>query len=138
MVLQPKTSLVEYPLILGRPWLATVDAYISCRLENMTISHRTSTKKLTLYPPTKPIIDLETPLWVEGDDSDEEGESHQVLSIDQYLSIRDKIEDDEIIDYIASSSSLGNTHILDHIMQPETWISLASTSISPIEHKPTK
>jgi hypothetical protein len=30
------------------------------------------------------------PLWVDGEDSEEEGESHQVLSIDQYLAIRDK------------------------------------------------
>jgi len=47
-VLQPKTSLGGYPLILGRPWLATADAYIGCRLGNMTISHGTSTKQLTL------------------------------------------------------------------------------------------
>jgi hypothetical protein len=31
MVLQPKTSLGGYPLILGRPWLAMAYAYISCR-----------------------------------------------------------------------------------------------------------
>jgi len=30
LVLQPKAKLTGYPLILGRPWLATVDAYISC------------------------------------------------------------------------------------------------------------
>ena len=79
----------------------------------MTISQETSTKQLSLYPPTKPNIDLETPLWVDGEDSEEEGESHQVLSIDQYLAIRDKIEDDEIIDFIASSSSSRNMHILE-------------------------
>jgi len=28
MVLQPKTSLGGYPLIMGMPWLVTVDAYI--------------------------------------------------------------------------------------------------------------
>eukprot|EP00253_Pinus_taeda_P014676 PITA_14676 len=28
LVLQPKAKLTGYPLILGRPWLATVDAYI--------------------------------------------------------------------------------------------------------------
>ena len=30
LVLQPKAKLTGYPLILGRPWLATGDAYISC------------------------------------------------------------------------------------------------------------
>jgi hypothetical protein len=90
MVLQPNTSMGGYPLILGRPWLANTDDYIICSLGNMTISHGTSTKQLTLYSPSKPCIDLETPLWVDREDSEEQGEVHQVLSIDQYLSIRDK------------------------------------------------
>ena len=80
-------------------------------------SHGTSTKKLTLYAPSKPNIDLETLLWVDGEESDEYGESHQVLSIDQYLAIRDKTKDDEINDFITLSSSSGNTCILEHIMK---------------------
>ena len=83
----------------------------------MTISHRTSTKQLTLYPPCKPNIDLEATLWVDGEESDEEGEAHQVLFIDQYLVIRHKTKDDEINDFIASSSSSRNTHLLEHIMK---------------------
>jgi len=39
LVLQPKTKFNGYPLILGRPWLATADAYISCRAGNMTIKN---------------------------------------------------------------------------------------------------
>ena len=39
LVLQPKFKLTGYPLILGRPWLATADAYISCRAGNMTIKN---------------------------------------------------------------------------------------------------
>jgi hypothetical protein len=62
MILQPKKSFGGYPLILGRSRMPTFDAYIGCRSDNMIISHRTSTKKLTLYPPTKPDIDFETPL----------------------------------------------------------------------------
>ena len=30
LVLQPKSQLGGHPLILGRPWLATADACISC------------------------------------------------------------------------------------------------------------
>ena len=30
LVLQRKAKLTRYPLILGRPWLATADAYVSC------------------------------------------------------------------------------------------------------------
>lgn len=39
VVLQTKTKLGAQPLILGRPWLATVDAFISCRLGSMIISN---------------------------------------------------------------------------------------------------
>ena len=30
LVLQPKTKFNGYPIILGRPWLASANAYISC------------------------------------------------------------------------------------------------------------
>jgi len=39
LVLQPKDKLTGCPLILERPWLATTDAYISCRAGNMTIKN---------------------------------------------------------------------------------------------------
>jgi hypothetical protein len=116
MVLQPKTSLKGYPLIMGSPWLAIVDDYIGCR--NMTISHETSTKELTLFPLAKPSLDFQAPLWANGEDSDEEAEAHQALSIDQYLAIREKIEDNEINDFIVSSSSLANSHVLENVMHP--------------------
>ncbi|XP_057861677.1 uncharacterized protein LOC131070151 [Cryptomeria japonica] len=44
MILSPKTTLGGYLVILGRPWLATVDAYIGCRSRNMTILNGDSTK----------------------------------------------------------------------------------------------
>jgi hypothetical protein len=33
LVIQPKTNMVGHPVILGRPWLATTDAFIGCRWE---------------------------------------------------------------------------------------------------------
>jgi hypothetical protein len=54
LVLQPKAKLTGYPLILGRPWLATADAYISCRAGNMTIKNGPMSKQLVLYPPAQP------------------------------------------------------------------------------------
>ena len=54
VVLSPRGTLGGYPLILGRPWLATADACIACQLGKMTISDGVKTKKLTLYSPTQP------------------------------------------------------------------------------------
>ena len=52
VVLSPKTNMGGYPLILGRPWLATADVYIACQSGKMTISNEVHTKNLTLYSPT--------------------------------------------------------------------------------------
>ena len=62
-VVQPKSSLGFHPLILGRPWLETIDALISYMSGQMTISKGLFVNKLTLYPPTQPVED-KIP-WVE-------------------------------------------------------------------------
>lgn len=61
LVLQPKAKLTGYPLILGRPWLATADAYISWHMS----------KQLVLYPPAQPLLEHDLPLWLEEEDEDE-------------------------------------------------------------------
>ena len=48
MILTPKSNLGGHLLILGRPWLATADAFISCRSGDMYISDGNSTKKFNL------------------------------------------------------------------------------------------
>lgn len=57
LVLQPKAKLTGYPLILGTPWLATVDAYISCRARSMTIKNGHMYKQLVLYPLSQPLLE---------------------------------------------------------------------------------
>ena len=54
LVLHTQSSIGGHPLILIRPWLATIDAYIGCRSENMVISNGHNTKNLVLYPPAEP------------------------------------------------------------------------------------
>ena len=56
VVLSPKKSTEGYPIILGKPWLAIVDAYIACRSGKMAISDGMNTKKLTLYSPAQPLL----------------------------------------------------------------------------------
>ena len=62
LVLQPKAKLTRYPLILGRPWLATTDAYISCRDGKMTIKNDHMSKQLLLYRPTQTLLEHDPPL----------------------------------------------------------------------------
>lgn len=68
MVLTPKDTLGGNPLILGRPWWVTTDAFIHCRSGDMFISDGNSTKKFTLYPLAKTTIDTETEEWIEDEE----------------------------------------------------------------------
>lgn len=53
LVLKTKAQPSGYPVILGRPWLATVALYINYCFGDMTISHGHNTKTLSLYPPAQ-------------------------------------------------------------------------------------
>lgn len=52
LIINPRNQLDGHPLILGRPWLATADAYISCQIGSMTINRGNDVKILALYPPS--------------------------------------------------------------------------------------
>jgi len=68
MVLTPKNNLGGHPLILVRPWLATVDAFIGCRSGDMFISDGNSKKIFTLYPPARTTIETEYEEWIDDED----------------------------------------------------------------------
>ena len=71
LVLQPKAKITGYRLILGRPWLATSNAYISCRARNMTIKNGHMSKQLVMYPLAHPSLKHDLPLWLEEEEEDE-------------------------------------------------------------------
>jgi hypothetical protein len=102
VVLQTKTKLGGHPLILGRPWLATADAFISCRSGSMTISNGQETKQLTLYPHATPMINNDNSVWVDYEDE----ETQPILTIGQALTFKDSTEDELISSFISEPSSV--------------------------------
>ena len=60
-----------HPLILRRPWLATTDAFIGCRVGSMIISKENESKQISLYPPAKSITELEHMSWLTKTDYEE-------------------------------------------------------------------
>ena len=62
MVIESKDTYKGHPIILGRPWLATANAFIGCRDGEMTISNGFSTQRLILYPLSQPIT--KNPWWL--------------------------------------------------------------------------
>jgi len=95
LVLQPKEKLTGYPLILRRPWLATVDAYISCRAENMTIKNGHISKQLIIYPLAQPLLEHDLPLWLEEED-EAEAYSAPLCALETIMGGKPQNEDDII------------------------------------------
>lgn len=58
LFINPRSWLDGHPLILGRPWLATTDAYISCRTCSMTITRGNDVKNVALYSPAQPRLPI--------------------------------------------------------------------------------
>ena len=98
MVIQRK--LMEgHPMILGRPWLAIANAYISCRSGDMIISDGRNTKKINLHPPVRPIV--YNPLWLE--DLYENQEADQFLiNIDQIKGLQEQTEEHTLDQFLSS------------------------------------
>jgi hypothetical protein len=147
VVLQPKTKLGGHPLILGRPWLATVDAFISCRSGSMTISNGYETKQLTFYPHATPLINNDDFVWVDFDNQ----LTQPILTIRQALSLKDSTVDEVINNFICEPSSVtpethnqlaallesDNQENLNSENPPQTSATISSKSI-PVEIEPQK
>lgn len=100
MILSPKATLGVYPIILGRPWLATIDAYIGCRSGNMTISNGITTKTLTLYSLAQPQLDQEKVVCPDIGEEAEEFNFVQQLMMLTRESFIELQEDDSVLSNI--------------------------------------
>jgi hypothetical protein len=143
----PKQSWGGHPLILGRPWLATTDAFISCRSGSMTISNGYETKQLTLYPHATPLPNNDNYVWVDFEDQP----TQPLLTIGQSLSLKDSTEDELINNFICEPSSItpdihnqlttflesDNHENLESGSPPQTPKTISSKSV-PIEIEPGK
>ena len=68
----------------------------------MAISDGTEMKNITLYPPARPSLEAETPLWVE---IEEEEGVQPLLKIGKALTFKDETEDDSINSFISEPTS---------------------------------
>ncbi len=59
IMLSPRGMVGGYLLILGRTWLATINACIACQSRKMIISDGAKTKKLTLHSLAQPQLDID-------------------------------------------------------------------------------
>lgn len=71
-VLCPISTSEGHQVILGRPWISTTNTFIGLRSRKMYVSWGDSIKEVTLYPPTKSVIELKNVLWFDHEASDGE------------------------------------------------------------------
>ena len=113
LIINPKNQLDGHPLVLGRPWLATVDAYIGCRQGNMTITRGANIKNLALYPPAQPSITIikinKHPVSYLTENI------RSPLTIEEALDFKDQTEDDVIKNFISQVES--RSHIQCHMIE---------------------
>lgn len=92
LILHPKSNLGGHPIILGRPWLATANAFIGCRSGNMIISQGIERKQLTLYPSEQSPAVAHN-LWLDDKYNDKE-EVQSVFSINEIYDFQEHNNDD--------------------------------------------
>jgi hypothetical protein len=63
VIYSKSSSKLGHPVVLGHPWLAIADAFISYHFGEMTISNGTDSQKLVLFPPAQ--LTQEIPIWLE-------------------------------------------------------------------------
>eukprot|EP00253_Pinus_taeda_P033590 PITA_33590 len=113
LIINPKNRLDGHPFILGRPWLATVDAYIGYRQGNMTITRGENIKNLALYPLVQPsftIIKTNKHLV-----SYLTKNIRSPLTIKETLDFKDRIEDNSTNNFISQDKT--RSHIQCHMIE---------------------
>ena len=89
-----------HPLILGRPWLATTDAFIGHRYGSMIIAHGDERKHITLYSLAQS-PSLESMLKEQ-----EQEQTKSVLSINQFFDFGEEEENEDLMDLFISEPSI--------------------------------
>lgn len=54
-----------YSIILERPWLAILIAFINCILGDMTSSYGKNSRIISLYPPAQPTFEYQFQIWID-------------------------------------------------------------------------
>jgi len=135
LVIYSRDPMKGNPVILGRTWLATANAFIGCRAGDMCISHGTSMKTLMLYPPVQPVE--ETLWWLEDPYGDENLEE-PLLSLGQERALHEQTKDNVLTQFFSSTICVNFPQTFsqfDHIFSEEYqthYDPFASTSASVI------
>lgn len=120
LVINPKNRMDGHPLILWKPWLATIDAYIGFQIGIMTISRGYFIKNIIIYPPTKPILFMvKTHKYMH---TYWEQKIHPPLTLVEALQFKDQTKDNVINKFMNQPPTYGNLkcQMLKIVLEDET------------------
>ena len=103
MVVESKDPSKGHPIILGRPWLATANAFIGCRDGEMTISNGLSTQRLILYPPAQPIT--KNSWWLNCSFGDEDFDDLSLIS-DYSWALQEQTTENVLNQFVSSTTCI--------------------------------
>jgi hypothetical protein len=103
MIIHSKDPTKGHPIILGRPWLATANAFIGCHGGDMFISNGISSQKLTLFPPAQLVTEelwwLKCPYY-------KNDKEEPLLSVDEFHALQEPIEDDILSQFLSVTENV--------------------------------
>ena len=103
MVIESKDPSKGNPIILGRPWSATANAFIGCMDGEMTISNGLSTQRLVLNPPAKPVT--EKSWWLNCSFGDEDFDDLSLLS-DYSWALQEQTTENVLNQFVSSTTCI--------------------------------
>jgi hypothetical protein len=103
LVIHPKYTKTRHQIVLGRLWLATVDAFIGFQSGEMTISNGSQSQKIILFPPAQP--STEVPLWLENPYGEEEC-AQPFLTIEHLRCFQEKSKDQVLNQFLVATKCI--------------------------------
>jgi hypothetical protein len=124
VIYSKSSSKIGHPVVLGRPKLATADAFINYRSDDMTISNGTHSQKLVLFPPSQSTQEI--PIWLENPYGEEDC-IRPLLTLEQVRGMQEQSDEQVLSLFFADTNCIEYPRSfveLPHIFSSEfqqTW-----------------
>jgi hypothetical protein len=124
VIYSKSSSKPGHPVVLGYPWLAIEDTFISCRSGEMTISNGTHSQNLVIFPPAQ--LAQKIPVWLENPYGEEDC-IKPLLTLEQVRGMQEQLDEQVLSLFLANTNCIEYPRSfaeLSHIFSSEfqqTW-----------------
>jgi hypothetical protein len=104
VIYSKSSSKPGHPMVLGCPWMATTNAFISFWSGEMTISNGTYSQKVFLFPPTQPTQEI--PVWLENPYGEEDF-IRPLLTLEQIKGMQEQSYEQVLSLFLVDTNCIG-------------------------------